>query len=133
MFDFIQPTEYSSACLMVMLFLHIIGDFILQTDFMAKYKQRDSWKEYIEQGKYKSDYMIVLWVHAFSWACVTFLPLLFLMQSFSIYFRCVLINAFIHEVIDDLKCNSHRINLWIDQGLHIVQIIATLLIVNGFN
>lgn len=36
-----------------------------------------------------------------------------------------IINMSIHAIIDDLKANRKKINLIVDQAIHIVQIVAT--------
>lgn len=70
-----------------MLFLHIIADFCVQNEFMTKFKQKKEWDRYFHDDfttdalvcpkKYKYDYIPVLFVHAFSWAFITYLPLLY--------------------------------------------------------
>ena len=39
-----------------------------------------------------------------------------------------LVNAAIHAIIDDLKANKKKINLVIDQSLHIIQILITFIV-----
>ncbi len=41
---------------------------------------------------------------------------------FLVYF---LLNVFVHALVDDLKANRKKINLWHDQLIHMVQIAVT--------
>lgn len=112
----------------LMIFLHYVGDYILQTSFLANYKQKKNWSEYTKEGHYKYDFAAVLAVHAFSWAFVTFLPLYFYNHN-SLFFACsLLVNTVIHMFVDHLKCNLFKINLIVDQLLHLAQIALTLVL-----
>ena len=124
-----------------MFFLHIIADFCVQNDFMAKFKQKSKWldacfdefrtyeKASKMHDKYKHDYIPVLFVHAFSWAFITYLPLLhyvfyskiLMPETWCVF---VLIQTFVHMYIDDQKCNKLKINLVVDQLLHLLQILS---------
>lgn len=124
-----------------MLFLHIIADFCVQNEFMAKFKQKSKWKDAcIDEfktyekadkmlKKYKFDYISVLFVHAFSWAFITYLPLLhyvfyskiLMPETWCVF---VLIQTFVHIYIDNKKCNKFEINLIVDQLLHFLQILS---------
>ena len=124
-----------------MLFLHIIADFIVQNEFMSKFKQKSKWKDAcIDEfktyekadkmlKKYKFDYIPVLFVHAFSWAFITYLPLLhyafyskiLMPETWCVF---VLIQTFVHMYIDNKKCNKFEINLIMDQLLHLLQILS---------
>lgn len=107
-----------------LVFCHIIADFHIQNDFMAKFKSRKNWEEYGIQYKY--DWVPVLLVHSFSWAFFTFLPLLYYVYikdvTFGLWAIVVLVNTIIHFIIDDQKCNRSNINLIQDQLFHFVQI-----------
>lgn len=122
-----------------MLFLHIIADFCVQNEFMAKFKQKKEWDRYFHDDKmsdnlvcprkYNKDYIPVLFVHAFSWAFITYLPLLYYVFYSKILMPetwCVfvLIQTFVHMYIDDKKCNKFEINLIVDQLLHFLQILS---------
>lgn len=41
-----------------------------------------------------------------------------------------LINFIIHAFVDDLKANKKKINLCVDQSIHIIQIIITALVLS---
>lgn len=109
-----------------MIFCHIFDDYYLQ-GILAKLKQKSYWKENVPQELYKNDYIMALVMHAFSWAFMIMLPIA-MYQNFNVTFGFVIvliINTIIHSVVDDLKANAHKINLIIDQTIHIFQIIIT--------
>lgn len=113
-----------------MIFCHIIADFHIQNSFMAKFKQKREWR--IGYGnKYLSDWIPILAVHAFSWSFFTFLPLLYYVYTKDITFYTlsgiILLNAIVHFIVDDQKCNRFTINLIIDQVMHILQIVLTFI------
>lgn len=115
--------------LLSMIFLHIIDDYKLQ-GILASMKQRKWWEEQKEYKKlYKHDYIPALIEHSFSWAFMIMLPIAVALQ-FNIGWWVVayIINMLIHAFVDDLKANKLKINLVIDQTIHIVQIVATWLI-----
>ena len=117
--------------ILLMLFLHIVDDYYLQAGLLSKLKQKNWWtsqKEYKEMYKY--DYLIGLLMHSYSWAFMIMLPIAFKMNfDISTFFIITLIiNGIIHFIVDDLKANKGKINLVIDQSIHIVQIIVTAII-----
>jgi hypothetical protein len=110
--------------LFVMIFAHIVDDYYLQ-GILASLKQKTWWenqKSY--KPMYKYDYIIALIMHAFSWSFMVSLPILYL--GFTKWIAvAIILNTIIHGIVDDLKANKHKINLIIDQSIHIVQIIIT--------
>lgn len=112
-----------------MIFCHIIADFHIQNNFMANCKQKKEWEGYGK--KYLRDWIPVLAVHAFSWSFFTFLPLLYYVYTKDITFYTlsgiILLNAIVHFIVDDQKCNRFTINLIVDQGIHILQIVLTFI------
>lgn len=111
--------------LLTMIFMHIVDDYYLQ-GVLAKMKQSKWWKENAPQALYKYDYIVALIMHAFSWTFMVMLPIAFKL-SFSLNFLFYLMfvfNLILHAVIDDLKANQGKINLIIDQVLHLLQIIV---------
>ena len=119
----------STFILFSMIFCHIIADFHIQNSFMANYKQKKEWEGYGK--KYLRDWIPVLAVHAFSWSFFTFLPLLYYVYTKDITFNTlagiILLNAIVHFIVDDQKCNRFTINLIVDQGIHIVQMVLTFI------
>ena len=111
-----------------MICLHLIADYLMQNNFLATYKQKKNWEPYVKEHEgYKYDYIAVLFAHSFSWAFITFSPLL-LITNANLFSLAIIVNTIIHGIIDDLKCNKLRINLITDQLLHLVQIAVTLVI-----
>lgn len=115
--------------LLSMIFAHIFADFVFQNNFMATYKQKSNWIEYVSasNGLYKNDYKVVLLVHSFSWAFITYLPLLYY-ECYLYYALLVILQTPIHTYIDHLKCNLLKINLVTDQALHLVQIVLPFIL-----
>lgn len=110
--------------LFVMIFAHIVDDYYLQ-GILASLKQKTWWenqKSY--KPMYKYDYIVALIMHAFSWSFMISLPILYL--GFTKWIAvAIILNTIIHGIVDDLKANKHKINLIVDQSIHIVQIIIT--------
>ena len=110
--------------LFVMIFAHIVDDYYLQ-GILASLKQKTWWenqKSY--KPMYKYDYIVALIMHAFSWSFMISLPILYLGFTKSIVFLIIL-NTIIHGIVDDLKANKGKINLIVDQSIHIIQIVIT--------
>lgn len=119
---------------LLMVLCHIIEDFVLQTVWLSKFKQKETWlkifgKEELVKNGYENDYLCALIIHSASWSIMIMLPLMFMMDgsTYAILFTFVL-NTIFHAITDDLKANKKAINLWTDQTIHIVQIMVTLLI-----
>lgn len=112
--------------LLLMIFFHIVDDYYLQ-GWLASAKQKEWWEKNAPQPLYKDDYIWALIMHSFSWSFMIMLPIAFVL-SFEVGFLfiiCFGINALIHAIVDDLKANKKKINLWTDQMIHIAQIIVT--------
>lgn len=112
--------------LLFMIFFHIVDDYYLQ-GILAKMKQKSFWEN--AGYKYKSDYIPALYMHAFSWAFMIMLPiaynLAFKINSF--YVWAFIVNFAIHAITDHLKANKKKINLCIDQTIHLLQILITFI------
>ena len=110
--------------LFVMIFAHIVDDYYLQ-GILASLKQKSWWenqKNYKPMCKY--DYIVALIMHAFSWSFMVSLPILYI--GFTKWIAiAIILNTIIHGIVDDLKANKGKINLIVDQSIHIVQIIIT--------
>jgi hypothetical protein len=119
----------SEFTLLFMIFLHIVDDYYLQ-GWLASAKQKKYWLENAPEKLYKYDYVWALLMHSFSWAFMTMLPIA-INLNFEINFVFMAIfvaNLTIHAIVDDLKANRRKINLWIDQVIHIAQLVLTFLI-----
>ena len=137
----------------LLMLLHLIADFNLQ-GILANMKQKSWWRKEVkkawERGAfdtiyppgtdirnhielptwYDCDWLAGLVCHALMWSLVTFLPLMFIIspQSFG---GIIIMNAFIHAVIDHLKCNRlGTLNLCQDQILHVGQLMITVFLVH---
>ena len=111
---------------LTMIFAHTIADYVLQTDFLAKFKQKKNWESYGD--KYRCDYIVILFMHSFMWSFCIHLPLLLLKQEYTLISILIAIHASIHMIIDDEKANKLSINLNVDQLLHLLQIITSFII-----
>lgn len=119
-----------SFVLILMIFFHIVDDFYLQ-GILAQMKQKDWWLKHPQyKNLYKYDYIVALFVHGFSWAFMVMLPIA-IFYEFNpsiLFYQALIINAMMHLVIDDSKCNKLYINLITDQLLHMGQIFLTFLV-----
>lgn len=109
-----------------MVFFHIVDDYYLQ-GWLASAKQKSYWKENAPNKLYERDYIWALIMHSFSWSFMVMLPIAYTLR-FDIHFEFFVVftlNLAIHAVTDDAEANWKRINLWQDQLIHMVQIIAT--------
>ena len=112
--------------LLLMIFLHIVDDFHLQ-GCLKELKQVKWWRNITQEDKYKNDYLVALVAHSFSWMFTISLPI-FYINNFSIpslFMLWFILNVVIHGIIDDMKANKFKINLIIDQMVHLIQIILT--------
>ena len=113
--------------LLFMLFFHIVDDYYLQ-GILAKMKQKSFWEN--TDKIYKDDYITALIMHAFSWTFMIMLPIACnLLFDINWFYWCAFgINLIIHAITDHLKANAKKINLCIDQSIHLIQIITTYII-----
>lgn len=113
----------------LMIFCHIIDDYYLQ-GILASMKQRSWWEENYPERLYRYDYIMALAMHATSWAFMIMLPVAAYMdfRSTNLFFVMLAANSVIHALVDDLKANRHKINLIVDQSVHMIQIAVTAVI-----
>lgn len=120
--------------LLTMIFLHILDDYGMQ-GILASMKQKEWWKK--QEGYkdlYKYDYVVALLCHAFEWTFVVMIPI-FIMTGFEFTPSMGIVfvmNVLFHAYIDDMKANEKRINLIIDQGYHLIQIICMSILYFGW-
>ena len=111
---------------LLMIFFHIVDDYYLQ-GWLASAKQKKYWQENAPEFLYKYDYIWALIMHSFSWSFMIMLPIAYI-QHFNISLLFLImfsVNLVIHALVDDLKANKRKINLWADQLIHIWQIVLT--------
>ena len=115
--------------LLLMLFLHIVDDYYLQ-GWLASAKQKKYWEENAPEALYKYDYIWALIMHSFSWTFMIMIPIALAMkfQLSCLFVVVFLLNLGIHAITDDSKANRKRINLIVDQLIHVAQIVTTWLI-----
>ena len=115
--------------LFLMIFAHIFDDYYKQ-GILASMKQKAWWKENASDAMYRFDYIAALIAHSFSWAFMITLPIVIVHYSNLdplAYGIALLANMVIHAIVDDLKANRKKINLIVDQSVHLVQIFVTWL------
>ena len=115
--------------LLLMIFCHIVDDYYLQ-GWLASAKQKKWWEENAPNKLYKYDYIWALIMHSFSWAFMIMLPIAYV-YNFKIdvsFIVCLIANLIIHAGTDHEKANKFTINLWVDQVVHLSQILLTALI-----
>ena len=112
-----------------MIFCHIADDYYLQ-GWLASAKQKKYWQDNAPDKMYRYDYIWALLMHAFSWSFMVMLPIAFSLSfDVSVLFGAVFaFNVAIHAFTDDLKANKKKINLWVDQIIHLTQIAITAII-----
>lgn len=115
--------------LLSMIFCHIVDDYYLQ-GWLASAKQKKYWRDNAPQKMYKYDYIVALIMHSMSWAFMIMLPIA-LTVSFDVsisFIVAFVINVIIHAITDNAKANWFKINLIIDQSIHLIQIIVTFVL-----
>lgn len=116
--------------LLSMIFLHIIDDFALQGK-LGLFKQKSWWKENYPDEKYRNDYIVCLFLHAFEWCFMIHIPIIvgcFLYKRYSntgLFLIIFAVNMVLHSLIDHAKANKLKLNLLEDQFLHICQILVS--------
>ncbi len=117
----------------IALVMHIIADYMLQTDLMAKAKQRKWWKDNYPDPLYRFDWLVILALHSFEWSFCVMLPAVVckIMQIghntiiVAVTFILLVVNTVVHMFVDNLKANKFAISLLEDQAWHFVQIVVT--------
>jgi hypothetical protein len=109
-----------------MIFCHVVDDYYLQ-GWLASAKQKQWWKDNAPDKLYRFDYIWALLMHSFSWSFMIMLPIA-ISQGFDVnwvFGLMLVINTAVHAFVDNLKANVKVINLWVDQSIHMLQIIYT--------
>ena len=117
--------------LILMIFCHIVDDYYLQ-GWLASAKQKQWWKDNAPDELYRFDYIWALIMHSFSWSFMVMLPIAHAID-FNIsggFIICFIFNIVMHALTDDLKANKKVINLWVDQLIHMMQILTTAAVYN---
>ena len=111
-----------------MVFMHIVDDYYLQ-GILANLKQRSYWESHAPDKMYKYDYIVALLMHGISWSFCIMLPIVI---SNGLIWNTghddvFIFNALVHSVVDNAKANQRKINLIVDQSIHMVQVLITFL------
>lgn len=117
--------------LLCMVFMHIVDDYYLQ-GILASMKCRSWWKEHAPEKMYEDDYIIALFMHAFSWTFMIMIPVAVYAltngeASVVLFAWLFAANMLVHAAVDDAKANDKKINLITDQTIHLIQIAVTWL------
>lgn len=110
-----------------MLFMHCIGDYSLQGEFLSSAKRKSFWINNNDENINYLEHYVILFIHSYIWSFCINMPLFHLLSSNKIIFS-ILLNCIIHMIVDNLKVNKKVISLLTDQLLHLVQIIITYLL-----
>lgn len=120
--------------LFFMILCHIVDDFVLQPVCLSNLKQKTWWEKNVikcewQKELYKNDYLAALTIHSLSWSIMIHIPIMleFIVNDWVLLIS-ILLNAAIHFYVDNLKANENKINLIVDQSIHILQIILTFII-----
>lgn len=103
--------------LMMLIGAHSIGDYALQSDYIASQKGKDLW---------------VLTMHTFIWTtCISFMWLA--LGHTLTFVSWALILYIPHWVLDYVKSHGCSLRddkkaLWLDQGAHMVQLVVLMLL-----
>lgn len=119
----------SGFIILWMIFMHIVDDYYLQ-GWLASAKQKSWWEKNSPDELYKRDYIMALFMHAFSWTFMIMLPV-FYVYKFALswpFLIAFVANLIIHAYVDNLKANKKKINLRQDQLIHLLQICSTAFI-----
>ena len=128
-----DSTTIKFFILLFMIQCHVIDDYVLQ-GVLAKLKQKKFWQDNAPEKLYKYDYLCALMFHAFSWTFSVLLPITGLIVAHQLtiplqtFIAVFISNWIIHFFVDNEKANKLTINLWCDQLIHLIQIIASWLI-----
>ena len=115
--------------LFILMFLaHSIDDFFLQGGCLVNLKQKSWWDKQAPDAKYSKDYLMGLFIHAFEWSAMLCLVLILFGASNLFLAGSFVINGLIHMFVDNLKANKFKINLILDQSIHLLHILVTVLL-----
>lgn len=140
-----MTTEIMLTLLVAMLFCHCLYDFHIQ-GILAQMKQKDWWYDQFAKVSqkqperemseiirtYGNDFGVALFIHGFEWAVFITIPLFVYVWMYDMSYAAVLVmipvNAALHAMIDDMKCNKMVLNLAQDQLCHICQIVLSFIL-----
>jgi hypothetical protein len=113
-----------------MIFAHIVDDYYLQ-GILASMKQKSWWeKQEGYKSLYKNDYKMALLMHSMSWSIMLLIPAMILFNPSSyLLLGLFIVNTLIHYHVDNAKANKLTINLMADQTIHLLQVLASWIMI----
>lgn len=115
--------------ILLMIFCHILDDYKIQAGVLNNLKQKAWWIiNTKDDPRYRYDYVAGLTMHAISWSFMIMLPIAIFHFGLDVnkdFIIAFVINTIIHAFVDDLKANRGKINLLVDQSIHMIQIFIT--------
>lgn len=140
-----MTVETMALLFTAMLFCHCLYDFHIQ-GILAQMKQKDWWYDQFAKVSqkqperevseivrtYGNDFGVALFIHGFEWAVFVTIPLFTYAWLHGLAYTIILlmipVNAVLHAVIDDMKCNKMELNLAQDQLCHMCQIVLSFIL-----
>lgn len=122
-----------------MIFMSFLADFRWQGE-LANYKQKKWWEDNYPAKLYVKCWICALIIHSVWWAISIMIPqylylaLLYFCKGVPVgsvenigylFAILALVNTIIHAIVDHFKCNNLRINFWVDQSIHLIQVMLT--------
>ena len=114
---------------------HILADFYIQPICLSNLKCKSWWvneckKNNVDFKNYQTDYISALLMHSMSWSIMILIPYMFMLPMGNwLLIKLFLTNTTVHAIVDDLKANRFKINLWEDQIIHLIQLLVTFYII----
>lgn len=123
---------------LVLIFLHFVGDFILQTNYMAKAKDIHYWINLRQENKKKEDRIPIIehldWIpvmlaHCLIWSvCVHYMAILSSKQEPIMIALSITMHTVIHFVIDTGRCmRLYQFPMFGDQIAHLIQLLFVVM------
>lgn len=107
--------------LTMMIFLHFLFDFYIQTKSDSLIKRKDWWeKRHNGKSKRKYNHILGLLMHSFTWSFAILIP--FYLEAGTINYIALFINTIVHAIVDNLKANEKKLSSVEDQAIHFIQI-----------
>ena len=117
--------------LIAMLYCHILDDFCLQ-GILASLKQKSWWEDICSvEPRFRNDYKAALIIQSFLWCFFIHIPLILHIRycgwtyNEELFLIVFVADWIIHVIIDDFKCNKHKLNLVMSQTVYLIQVIVT--------
>ena len=117
--------------LLSMMFCNIVSNFYVQGS-LTQIKQKSWWEDICSvEPRFQNDYKAALIIQSFLWCFFIHIPLILHIRychwtyNEKIFLIVFVADWIIHTIIDDFKCNKHKLNLVFSQSLYLMQVIIT--------